>query len=683
MMLPHLLFAPWVPLWAIAILAIAGLVLTYLAARGGAGAWWRLLPLAVLLLALANPRLAQEEATDLNDVAVVMVDESGSMTVGDRHAQTEAALAGVLDRLHRLPNLDVRVERYRQTPGRDEGTQIFGALDRALADLPRQRLAGVLMITDGEVHDVPAKPDIGAPLHVLLAGHRNERDRRLVIEQAPPFGIVGSNTTLSFRVEDPGHSGEAALTLRRDGGAVSTVSVPLNKSTKLDVPLEHAGPNVIELEAAPAPNELTLVNNRAAVAITGVRDRLRVLLISGEPHAGERVWRNLLKADPSVDLVHFTILRPPDKEDATPLRDLALIAFPVRELFEERLHDFDLIIFDRYRRRTVLPAAYYQNIADYVTGGGALLLAAGPEFGGPETPYNSALDQVLPAEPTGQNIEEPFLPELTALGKRHPVTAGLPGSNADPPHWGEWMRVIGSRLKGDHGTTLMQGPDGAPLLVLDRVGEGRVAELLTDTAWLWSRGYQGGGPQAELLRRLAHWLMKEPELEEDQLTAEVRGDTLEIQRRSLEPGAAQVTVTAPDGSTRALRLADQPDGRSTARMTVDQQGLWRVTDGKHTALAAVGALNPVEMSELRATPGKLNPVVAATGGGLAWIEDGLPDMRRAEPGSAMAGGDRWFGFRANHDRLVTALHDAPLMPAPLLLLLGFGGLVLAWWREGR
>ena len=429
MMLPRLLFAPWIPLWALAALALAGLALTVLAARGrGWAAWWRLLPLAVVLLALANPRLTQAQATDLDDVALVLVDESASMNVSGRHEQAEAALAGVVDQLKRLAGLEVRVERYRPAPGRDEGTQLFHALDRALADVPRSRLAGTIMITDGEVHDVPAKLDASAPLHALIVGHKNERDRRLVIDQAPAFGIVGNTAALSFHVEDPGFDGAATVTIRRDAGTPSTFPVQLNQPSNIDIPLDHAGANVVELSVEAAPNELTLANNRAAVVVSGVRDRLRVLLISGEPHAGERVWRNLLKADPSVDLVHFTILRPPEKDDATPLRDLALIAFPVRELFEEKLKDFDLIILDRFRRRAVLPPNYYNNIGNYVRNGGALLVAAGPEFGGMDSPFPTALNQVLPAAPTGQNFEHPFVPLLTDLGKRHPVTADLPGS---------------------------------------------------------------------------------------------------------------------------------------------------------------------------------------------------------------------------------------------------------------
>ncbi|HVI50031.1 MAG TPA: hypothetical protein VM661_02350 [Candidatus Sulfotelmatobacter sp.] len=670
--LPELLFAPVLPWPWLAGLALLGLALCALGRQP-----WRLLPLAVLLLGLSNPRLSREEAQPLNDTAVVVVDDSPSMALSDRPAQSARALEELTAKLRAQPNLDVRIEHWHAQPGRDDGTLLFQAVDSALSDLPRRRLAGVVMITDGQVRDIPGRNDLGAPLHVLLAGHADERDRRLVVEEAPGFAIVGGKAGVRLRIDDPGHDGTAALTWKLDGGAAQTIAAPLNRSVSVEIPVGHAGSNLLELEAEAAPNELSLQNNRAALSISGVRDRLRVLLISGEPHAGERTWRNLLKADPGVDLVHFTILRPPEKDDRTPLRELALISFPVRELFEEKLHDFDLIIFDRYRRRTVLPPSYYENIAQYVRGGGALLMAVGPEFAGPDTPYATALADVLPLAPSGEIAEQPFRPAITALGRRHPVTSDLSGSD----HWGRWARVIGSQSKG-RGDIVMQDDKGQPLLVLDRVGEGRVAELMSDTIWLWSRGWDGGGPQAELLRRLAHWLMKEPELEETQLSAEIRDGSLFVQRRSLQPNDQDVTVTAPDGNQRKVSMAGQNDGRFTGKLPLDQPGLWRVSDGTHVALAASGPLNPVEMSELKATPDKLKPLAADSGGSIRWIDDGLPGLRRVSPDAAKSG-PGWLGLQSNGQKQVTAVRDSALLPPPLLLLLGFGGLVLAWWREGK
>jgi hypothetical protein len=689
--------APLVPWWAVAALGGAAIVVLTLGLwRRARGVWWRAAAVAMLLAALVNPSLVEEKRSPLRDVAIILVDESPSQGIGNRTQATEAALAAIRQRLAQEADLDVRVVRAgKPQPGAgDDGTRLFAALTRAMADVPRQRLAGVVMITDGQVHDVPTgaavaiEEQIGAPLHALLSGQPNEGDRRLVVAQAPSFGLVGKEIPLSIRVEDlPEKKGaraaQARLTWRKDGGEPHQIVVPVGRDVPLSIPIDHGGPNVLELAVEPGPQELTLVNNHAAVVVNGVRDRLRVLLVSGEPHAGERVWRNILKSDPSVDLVHFTILRPPEKQDGTPIRELSLIAFPIRELFDVKLDEFDLIIFDRYSRRGVIPQAYIENVVRYVKNGGAFLEAAGPSFGTPLSLFRTPLGEILPTEPTGNVFEEGYKPELSDVGRRHPVTEDLPeaGKPGETPSWGRWFRQVEARVH--HGTAIMSGEHSEPLLVLDRVGKGRVAQLLSDQMWLWARGFEGGGPQAELLRRLAYWLMKEPDLEENDLRAAVEGDRLTVTRQSLEPDDRPVTVTAPDGTTQTLTLTPQTGGRSAGSLAIDQMGLYRVSDGKRSALAAAGPLNPVEFADVRTTADKLAPVAAATGGGVFWVGGGdIPDIRRVAPGRAAAG-HGWMGFRENGDYAVTGFSEVPLFPAIAALVLTLGTLLAAWRREGR
>ena len=684
---------PWVMIAASAVIAV--LILALGAWRRARGLVWRGAVIAILLAILANPALVEEKRTPQRDVAVLMLDESPSQTIGDRAAASEAALADIQTKLAQARDLDVRVVRTgKPQPGAgDDGTRLFTALNRELADVPRQRLAGVMMITDGQVQDIPsgdakaAAAQLGAPLHVLLSGHPGEGDRRLVVKEAPSFGLVGKEVPLTVRVEDLPEAkdvsaADAKLIWRKDGGVPHTQLVPVGRDVPLSIPIDHGGPNVLELEVEAGPQELTLINNRAAVVVNGVRDRLRVLLVSGEPHAGERVWRNILKSDPSVDLVHFTILRPPEKQDGTPIRELSLIAFPIRELFDVKLSEFDLIIFDRYSRRGVIPQAYIQNVVNYVRKGGAFLEATGPSFGTPMSLFRTPLGEILPTEPTGNVEEEGFKPALTELGWRHPVTAGLPGAG-DPggtPSWGRWFRQVDARVH--HGSTLMTGDHGEPLLVLDHPGEGRVAQLLSDQMWLWARGFEGGGPQAELLRRLAYWLMKEPDLEENDLRASVDGDRLTVTRQSLEPADKPVTVTAPDGSSSELKLTPTHGGQSVGTLAVNQMGLYRITDGTRTALAAAGPLNPVEFADVRATPEKLAPIVTASGGGTYWIGDGTPEIRRVASGRATAG-HGWLGLRENEDYVVAGFTETPLLPGIAALLLALATLIAAWRREGR
>ena len=691
--------APLLAWWAIAALVGAAVLVLALGLwRRARGLWWRGLVAAMLLLILVNPSLVEEKRSPLRDVAVIVVDESPSQQIGDRAKATEAALAALTERLGHERDLDVRVVRTgKPQPGAgDDSTRLFTALNRTMSEIPKQRLAAIVMITDGQVHDVPtgepaaAAQELGAPLHVLLSGRPDEGDRRLVVAQAPSFGLVGKEMPLSIRVEDlpvqqgkAEGEGQARVTWRKDGGAPHQLIVPIGRDVPLAIPIDHGGPNVLELEVEPGPQELTLANNRAAVVVNGVRDRLRVLLVSGEPHAGERVWRNILKSDPSVDLVHFTILRPPEKQDSTPIRELSLIAFPIRELFDVKLEDFDLIIFDRYSRRGIIPQAYVENVVRYVKKGGAFLEAAGPSFGTPMSLFRTPLGEILPTEPTGNVDEEGFQPQLTELGRRHPVTEDLSGAGkpGETPAWGRWFRQVEARAH--HGTTIMNGDHGAPLLVLDRVGKGRVAQLLSDQMWLWARGFEGGGPQAELLRRLAYWLMKEPDLEENDLRAAIEGDRLVVTRQSLEPDDRPVTVTAPDGTSTSLPLAPESGGRSTGSLAIAQMGLYRVSDGSRTALAAAGPLNPVEYADVRTTAEKLGPAARASGGGVFWVGDGaMPEIRRVSPGR-IASGHNWMGLRENGDYLVTGFSETPLFPALAALLLAVGLLIAAWRREGR
>jgi hypothetical protein len=678
-------FAPFVPMAFLWTLIAASILLTsYAFFRQARGTWARMLVFAATIFALANPLLVHEKREPLKDIAAIVIDRSQSMGIENRTADANRALAEIKKRLGADEALEIRETSVRtQATGEDNGTQLFSALNAALADVPPERLAGAILITDGEVHDAPKTATLKAPVHALIVGRKDERDRKLTILDAARFAIVGQDAQMVLRVDDfGGNGGVADVDIRIDGKSAGTRTVPIGKNATIHVPVAHGGENVVELEARPGPAELTLQNNRAVVAVSGVRDRLRVLLVSGEPHAGERVWRNLLKADPSVDLVHFTILRPPDRQDFTPIDELSLIVFPTRELFSEKLDSFDLIIFDRYRERGILPLAYFENIAGYVENGGALLLSAGPEFSEPTSIYRTPLSAVLPAAPTGEIVQQGYKPMVTPQGQAHPVTRDLPGANTatTPPSWGRWFRLIGAnKITGE---TVMSGPSDKPLLVLDNVGKGRVAELLSDQPWLWARGFEGGGPQAELLRRLAHWLMKEPELEEERLSASITNGEIGIERRTMADTAAPVELTFPSGKHQTVDLTKAAPGLWRARVKADELGLYRLTDGKLSAVAAAGPLNPKEVADMRATDQILKPVAQQTGGSTRWLSDGVPDIRRVGA-NATASGENWIGLRSNGAYRVSAVEQQSLLPPWAALLLLLGTLLLAWRMEGR
>ena len=685
-----LTFAPLLPLWAIytaLALVLALMVAGYLTRmrattlRAAAG--------LLLVTALANPTISREERSALTTIVPIVVDRSQSQLTGERQSQTDAALAALQARLADDPMVEPRVVDVATADenGRAE-TLAFQALSEAVRDVPPSRLGAAFLITDGQIHDLPEDAEGlpgTMPLNALVTGTDSEYDRRIEINEAPRFGLVGDSLPVEFTVVDDGPvdehtSGPAKVTARINGEVAAEMLVGTNLPTRYVFDIDNGGENILELSVAPVDGELTTINNRAVQIVEGIRENLRVLLVSGSPHSGERTWRNLLKSDASVDLVHFTILRPPEKQDGTPINELSLIAFPTRELFVDKIDDFDLIIFDRYQNRGVLPLLYYDNIAQYVLNGGALLVAAGPEIAGPESIADTPLSAVLPAIPTGDLSEGGYYPEISETGERHPVTRDLPGSGSEPPAWGRWFRSI--PVGPARGETVMTAADGAPLLVLSREGEGRVAEFLSDQGWLWARGFEGGGPYVPLYRRIAHWLMKEPALEEETLSAAVDGETLTITRQTMEEGAPDATVTTPSGPSITVPLTEAEPGLYRGETRVDEMGLFTVANGDLQRLVNVGDPDAPEFKGMTSTTGTLAPLSAETGGLTQRIADGMPPIRLVS-GPVRPGNDSYMPIVETADTRLESIRSLPLFNGLLGLAALLALISATWWREGR
>jgi hypothetical protein len=684
-------FAPFFSWPILAGLAVFAAIIAALGLwRGIRGATLRTLALAALLLALANPILNQEDREQLSTVVPIVVDRSQSQETAGRDSQTDQALAELQERFSRFPRIETRVVEVEDNADTDTpSTKLFGALSSAISDVPPARVGGAVFLTDGQIHDLPGvNQDLGfnAPVHGLITGQPDEFDRRVQIVKAPRFGIVGEEQQLTLRVFDDGRSagGTAEVTVRMNGEDLQTLQAAPGADTPFSFTVPRGGNNVMEFSVAEVAGEVTAVNNRAVHVIDGIRQNLRVLLVSGEPHAGERAWRNLLKSDASVDLVHFTILRPPEKQDGTPINELSLIAFPTRELFVEKIEDFDLIIFDRYTHRNVLPILYYDYIAQYVENGGALLIAAGPEHAGENSIATTPLAQVLPASPTGDVHTAGFFPRLSDEGQKHPVTRGLDGTGQEPPAWGRWFRSID--VAEPEGQTVMLGDDNRPLLVLNREGEGRVAMLLSDHGWLWARGFEGGGPHVSLYRRIAHWLMKEPELEEEALTARAVGRTLEATRQTIGDDPGPATITYPSGRTETVPFTQTGPGLYRLERRTEETGLFEVTNGDFSTLVHVGTVDAPEFQAMISTPETLAPYAEKTRGLVARVADGdgitLPAILPVRGEVRVNDPDRMV-IRLTDETVLRGVNTVPLFA-------GFAGLsallfavAAMWWREGR
>jgi hypothetical protein len=685
-----LAFDPFLPLPAIlAIGVIALLLIGWAIAKRMRGAALRALALAALVLALANPVANFEDREPVTSVVAIVVDRSPSQMSGDRTARTDAALKALTERIARYPAFESRViEAVTDPDAQSPSTRLFEALASGIRDVPSSRLAGAVMITDGQVHDVPGSLSalgLDAPLHGLIVGEPDERDRRVDIVRSPRFGIVGEDQEIVYRVSEDGAAspgGPVNVTVRVNGDEIATETAVAGEETPFYLNLPRGGENIVEFSVDELDGEVTTANNHTVTLIEGIRENLRVLLVSGAPHSGERAWRNLLKSDASVDLVHFTILRPPEKQDGTPISELSLIAFPTRELFVEKIDEFDLIIFDRYQNRGVLPVLYYDYIARYVEDGGALLVAAGPELAGVESIAETPLAPALPAVPTGAVTEAGYYPRLSDNGRRHPVTRTLPGASSEPPDWGRWFRTVG--VGDTAGDVVMRGAANEPLLVLNRYGEGRVAMLLSDHGWLWARGFEGGGPHVALYRRIAHWLMKEPSLEEEALRATANGRTLVIERQTMSDVTDPATIELPSGETREVILAPAGDGLFRSELALDQPGLVEVTSGDLRALAHVGAVDAPEFRATVSTTGVIAPVSEETGGLTTRINATASDLPQILPtrSARIDAGER-MGLRASNESVLKGVRSVPLFGGFLGLALMIMALGATWFREGR
>ncbi len=692
--LPNIAFDPLVSLvWIAAIVILAILA----AALGGISKLrsflFRTLAALFLALALLNPQTVEEERETLPDEVLVIADKSESAMLGGRDQKIEAIIESLGNALEGAENLEVTLIRSGTN---DDGTKLATDMVEALSALPQNRLAGVIAVTDGQVHDIPKNTENllpeGVPFHAVVLEDPDSRDRRISTIVAPRFGLVGEQTEFEVQVDDPGHEGETAvIQIRVNGELVARFPATIGKRVAIPIKIERRGTNTVELNVVPADNELTLKNNIFVSEISGIRDSMQVLLVTGEPHRGGRAWRNLLKSDPSVEMVHFTILTVPGVKERRALStELSLISFPTAQLFEEKLDDFDLIIFDHFTRRSspgrsgritpLLDPYYVQNIAVYVENGGALLMATGPGYASENSMYRSALAAILPARPTGEVVEYAFRPELTDKGKRHPVTASFDGEQSK--NWGQWFRIIESDVASGH--VLMKGPGDEPLLIMEKVGDGRVGMLMSDQSWLWSKGYDGGGPYSELFRRMAHWLLGEPDLDAEKLTAVINGDELVIERSTLSDEVGSVEVRKPDQSVEIVELKQVTDGVFRGTGSTAGQGAYLLKSEDISTVTALGALNPKEFSILTPTTDIVKPLADATGGGVFKAADSgdIVSVRRVGKGDKTRG-ENWMGLVENQQYVTRNSRRKPLAPTLLYFILAVGALALAWRRESQ
>ena len=681
-MMNSIFFYPYISYNLLYFLSFLSIIMIFIGLKFKAsGNILRTILICIILICIANPIIVSENRENIPDTVAIILDLSPSQNIKNRKETAQKTYNLLKEKLEKIDNLDLR---FKTINGKN-GTNIFEPLSQIVADIPSDRLAGAIVITDGQIQDSPKNIEnynFKAPINFLLSGEKNERDRRLIIESAPRFGIVGEKIEVKIMVEDIASKVPTALvSININNDIKKSKAITIGETVVLTLPLDRAGITSLNIEVEPGTEELTLQNNKSVIEINAIRERLKVMLVSGEPNMGLRSWRNLLNSDPSVDLVHFTILRPPNKQDLTPIGELSLIPFPTRELFQLNLKDFDLIIFDQYHLRGILPQYYLKNIVEYVVNGGALLDTAGPAYAGPYSLSQSPLQNILPTEPTGEVISEKFIPGITNEGLRHPVTANLKDDN-NQNDWGPWYRMVeGLTISGN---VLLEGPENRPLLILNRIGQGRVAQILSDQSWVWSRSENNKGPQADLLRRLVHWLMKEPELEENELSAKVEKDTILITRNSLALNSKPVSLISPSNNKMEIYLDELGNGKQIGKVLSPEQGIWKLSSGKSSISIIVGNSNSSEYLDVRTTDLIIKPIVDKNMGSITWLnsQNNFPNINHL-PRSQMKTESKNIQLIKNKKYFIKNLKQTSITPWYILLILSIVLIFLSWYRESR
>ena len=649
---------------------------------------WRIFFMALILFILSNPVWRYEAGLQTRTTVYVVVDKTDSQMLAGRLDQVDEVFKHIKSKLDENPKIETKVITLDRENG-GHGTRIFTALQQAFLQEDVSKLGGSILITDGQVQDIPDRVEFWerfGPVHVMMTGDPyQEWDRRVEIISSAKYSVVGEELPVRFKVEEDPYSRDSALTVKveNNGSLVTTMQVMPGTEQYVRIPIEKPGDNVISLSVEVNEAELSLINNTASIKVEGIRDRLKVLLVSGQPHQGLRIWRNLLKSDPAVELVHFTILRSRSNIDITPQSELALIPFPTQELFEDKINEFDLIILDRYTRRSILASAYFDNIVNYVDTGGALLAVHGPEEVADQALAETSISKILPAVRQKNSVfNQSYKAKVSDFGVKHPVTEPL---SLIEDRWGNWDYYLRMQPQAEGAKVLLRHENGDPLLLISEYGDGRVAQFTTDQMWYWARGYKGGGPYTDLIRRLSHWLMKEPTLEYKKFDVRPTNTGLEVVYDADRRGDEQleVNVRTPQGFDATIKMEKSGIHPYKGFYEPEYAGVYGFSiEGEHSYYLYEGnEQDNIELKKLISNPDALKQISSATKGRIIAYDDFYDADVKLKSGAAKILGGQTLQFNQSRNLENRTVDFRQVVHYLLLGLIGLFVLLMAWLRQ--
>ncbi len=704
----------------------------------------RLLAVAVCLLVVLQPRLEFGQVSLVPNYVAVLVDTSRSMNVASpdrrrtRYQREQALLADGAPTFAAWEKGGHKVEFYgfgefltptsptSLPPPKAEATRIGEALSELRTRFAGRDLGAVILLSDGidtgrighgplDADTLKALKALAAPVHTVFLGESELRDLSVAAVLSDDFAFVRTPVKLEAVLRYSGLGGRMVeVSLLRDGRLIDAKAVLLRKGSSqekvsFDFTPDHPGNYVFEIKTPVLAGEALSSNNSQIFTLKVIRDRVRVLHVCGRPSWNERFLRAILRLDPNVDLVSFFILRTDTDEMAADPDEMSLIPFPYKEIFEDQLNSFDLLIFDNFNYKPYWVEPYLPGVRAYVENGGALAMIGGDLSFASGKYGESALRDVLPVDLTGIPEDGPaafttdtFKPRLTAAGRLHPVTALSLDERSNQARWASLPpltglnRVAGLR-PGAHALLVHpseKSADGkpAPVLAVADVGRGRTLALLTDSAW--ASGFQaaGNGDDGRAFQRFwenaIRWLVHDPSLTLLHIDLDKveyhHGQTPSVRVRTLHTdytpaGAVDVEVdlrpAESSGNTpplRTLKVTTGRDGEAEFELAGLDPGAYRLVgratlDGRATTEQATFVIRPEghELDDVVAREGVLREIAEASGG--EFRDGSLGDPRVLPPRKVRVGSLRTIDLWSN----------------PLLLLLAVGLLATEWTLRRR
>lgn len=624
----NITFEPILPIILILILLVILLFITFFTIFNRIqGGIYRILIFVIFFFLLIQPSLKIEKRKLENSILTFVIDDSLSQQVSGRSKNIDTIYKNMLRQINNKYNqfdiLEIRINDKKITKrfGNINGilsntlsieekkseskysTRLLKIFYEEINKYPTKKISTAFFLTDGQIHDLKESSivdKIDIPIYYILPNVKNLNDQKLEVTYAPDYAYVGESVKIKVVANDytENKKGYLKLDIFDPEQNLKEINLEKNVEETINFKINKIGENIFYLRIKPNSDDLSNSNNFKIVKINAIRKRLRVLLVSGEPYMGTRVWRNFLKSDPTVELVHMTVLRPPEKNDNTKISELSLIPFPVKELFEEKLKNFNLIIFDNFRGRNILTPLYYENLIGFVEKGGAILEITGPSYNSRNSLFRTQVGKILPGAPTGKSLRGEFKPELTELGKKHPITKSI---FKNLKNYGSWYEMNDVLIDNKETSVLLKGLKDKPLLSIKKIDKGRISQIYSHNIWIWKNNILNPGPYRELIKNLAHWLMKEPELEEDELKVSIKGKKVFIKKTIFKENDiknSSVFIYGPQNNKEKLILNKKSENTFSNTYEIKKEGIYLVMDNSQVQLVETNNYSIHELENL-------------------------------------------------------------------------------------